>query len=63
MSRWSVLGLFGAHCFYLGKNRRGLLYLCALGCAGWAGWSTSSPSCTRSAWRTSHDDGAGVDAG
>ncbi|MEU4931970.1 MMPL family transporter [Streptomyces yokosukanensis] len=33
---WSALGLFGAHCFYLGKNRRGLLYLCTLGLCGLA---------------------------
>jgi RND superfamily putative drug exporter len=34
---WTVLGLFGAHQFYLGKRIRGYLYLCTLGLCG-LGW-------------------------
>ena len=34
---WFFLGLFGAHYFYLGKRRRGLLYLCTVGVLG-LGW-------------------------
>ncbi|MFI9272232.1 MMPL family transporter [Kitasatospora sp. NPDC052896] len=34
---WLFLGLFGAHWFYLGRTRRGLLYLCTASLCG-LGW-------------------------
>ncbi|MFE3825927.1 MMPL family transporter [Streptomyces sp. NPDC059092] len=34
---WFPLGLFGAHHFYLGRTRRGVLYLCTVGLLG-IGW-------------------------
>lgn len=34
---WLFLGLFGAHWFYLGRTRRGVLYLCTAGLCG-LGW-------------------------
>ncbi|MER6571667.1 MMPL family transporter [Streptomyces sp. NPDC001093] len=36
-SWWFFLGLFGAHWFYLGRTRRGVLYLCTAGLCG-LGW-------------------------
>ncbi len=32
-----ILGYFGAHCFYLGKKGKGILYLCTFGVCGF-GW-------------------------
>lgn len=34
---WFLLGLFGAHYFYLGRTGRGVLYLCTVGLLG-VGW-------------------------
>lgn len=31
---WFFLGIFGAHCFYLGKVGKGILYLFTLGLGG-----------------------------
>ncbi|WP_328497886.1 MMPL family transporter [Streptomyces sp. NBC_00414] len=58
---WFFLGLFGAHHFYLGRTRRGLLHLCTLGICGlgWLADAYTLPRQVRSAnARTFVRDGA-----
>ena len=49
---WFSLGLFGAHHFYLGQNRRGWLYL---GTAGICGLGPSRPPRAAGNWRAYPD--------